>query len=40
MASGAEADGWEEGDVVTYRCTGCADVWYLEVTEDDLTDDH
>lgn len=28
--------GWEPGDVVTYRCRDCADVWYLEVEEDDL----
>ena len=31
--------GWEAGDVVTYRCVDCADMWYLEVTEDDLEDD-
>ena len=30
--------GWEPGDVVTYRCRDCADVWYLEVDEDDLLD--
>lgn len=31
--------GWEVGDVVTYRCRDCADVWYLEVSEEDLADD-
>jgi len=25
--------------VVTYRCSDCADMWYLEVSEDDLADD-
>lgn len=30
--------GWQEGDVVTYRCCDCADMWYLEVDEDDLDD--
>jgi hypothetical protein len=28
--------GWEVGDVVTYRCSDCADMWYLEISEDDL----
>ena len=27
------------GDVVAYRCRDCADMWYLEVDEDDLEDD-
>jgi hypothetical protein len=31
--------GWEPGDVVSYRCVDCADMWYLEVTEDDLEDE-
>jgi hypothetical protein len=31
--------GWELGDVLSYRCSGCADMWYLEVTEDDLEGD-
>ena len=31
-------DGWEPGDVVAYRCRDCADMWYLEVDEDDLDD--
>lgn len=31
--------GWEVGDIVSYRCVDCADMWYLEVTEDDLEDD-
>ena len=30
--------GWEVGDVVSYRCRDCADMWYLEVSEDDLTE--
>lgn len=28
--------GWQQGDVVTYRCGECMDLWYLEVAEDDL----
>jgi len=31
--------GWEPGDVVAYRCSDCADMWYLEVDEDDLDDE-
>jgi hypothetical protein len=31
--------GWEPGDVVRYRCTDCLDEWFLELDEDDLTDD-
>ncbi|MGH8990758.1 MAG: hypothetical protein ACRDZ7_04440 [Acidimicrobiia bacterium] len=31
--------GWQAGDIVTYRCRDCADVWYLEVDDDDLTED-
>ena len=31
--------GWEVDDVVAYRCSDCLDVWYLELTADDLTDD-
>lgn len=30
--------GWQVGDVVTYRCRDCADVWYLEITADDLAE--
>ena len=30
--------GWQRGDVVRYRCRDCADMWYLEVTDDDLGD--
>ena len=30
--------GWEAGDVVAYRCRDCLDVWYLELTEDDVYD--
>lgn len=28
--------GWAVGDIATYRCRDCADMWYLEVHEDDL----
>ncbi|MDQ1411792.1 MAG: hypothetical protein QOE07_380 [Acidimicrobiaceae bacterium] len=28
--------GWQVGDIVTFRCSDCADMWYLEVAEDDL----
>jgi hypothetical protein len=28
--------GWEPGDIVAYRCRDCADMWYLEVDEEDL----
>jgi hypothetical protein len=31
--------GWRPGDVVTYRCRDCGDMWYLEVDEDDLAGD-
>jgi hypothetical protein len=31
--------GWQVGDLVSYRCRDCADMWYLEVSEDDLADD-
>lgn len=31
--------GWEPGDVVRYRCTGCHDEWFLEVDEEDLDDE-
>ena len=30
------AFGWRPGDLATYRCADCGDVWYLEVDEDDL----
>jgi hypothetical protein len=30
--------GWQTGDVVTYRCSGCVDMWYLEVDQDDVQD--
>jgi hypothetical protein len=30
--------GWEVGDVVAFRCSDCADMWYLEIEEDDLDD--
>ncbi len=28
--------GWQPGDVVTYRCADCVDLWYIEVHEDDV----
>lgn len=28
--------GWEVGQVVTYRCVDCHDMWYLEIDDDDL----
>ena len=28
---GAPETGWRVGDVVTYRCRECADVWYVEL---------
>ena len=31
--------GWQAGDVVTYRCADCVDMWYLEIDEDDLGPD-
>jgi hypothetical protein len=31
--------GWQPGDVVTYRCRDCTDMWYLEVDQDDLDQD-
>jgi hypothetical protein len=30
--------GWQVGDVASYRCSDCHDMWYLEVHEDDLDD--
>lgn len=32
--------GWEEGDIITFRCKDCHDMWYLEVTNDDLAPEH
>lgn len=31
--------GWQEGDVVAYRCTDCKDLWHLELDPDDITGD-
>lgn len=31
--------GWQAGSVVTYRCRDCADMWYLELEEEDLDDE-
>ena len=33
---GTPEAGWRPGDVVTYRCRDCADVWYVEVDEEDV----
>ncbi|MEN8716359.1 MAG: hypothetical protein ABF384_15710 [Verrucomicrobiales bacterium] len=34
-------EGWEVGDIVAYRCSGCNDRWDLIVEEDDgQTPDH
>lgn len=30
--------GWQIGDVVTYRCEDCADMWYVELESEDLAD--
>jgi hypothetical protein len=30
------ARGWQAGDVVTYRCSDCVDMWHIEVDQDDL----
>ncbi|MGH9156545.1 MAG: hypothetical protein ACRD1K_12070 [Acidimicrobiales bacterium] len=34
----APEPGWQRGDLVTYRCRDCSDVWYVEVDDDDLED--
>ncbi|MFP5377877.1 MAG: hypothetical protein ACLGIO_14000 [Acidimicrobiia bacterium] len=34
--AGTPEGGWRPGDVVSYRCRDCADVWYLEVDADDI----
>jgi hypothetical protein len=31
--------GWQEGDLVTYRCRDCNDRWELIVDESDAGDD-
>lgn len=31
--------GWVVGDVVTYRCVDCRDMWYLELEAEDLVDE-
>jgi hypothetical protein len=31
--------GWEAGDVVAYRCADCLDAWYIELTDEDVTDE-
>lgn len=30
-----EEDGWQPGDLVTYRCTGCNDRWDIVLPDDD-----
>ncbi len=32
----APEDGWEVGDFVAYRCSGCLDRWDLVVEDSDL----
>ncbi len=34
MLSHAPEDGWEVGDIVAYRCSGCNDRWDLVVEDD------
>ena len=29
-------DGWQPGDIVTYRCSGCGDRWDMEVGDEEL----
>ena len=36
---GAPELGWRAGDVVTYRCRECADVWYVELDAEDVEPD-
>ena len=36
---GAPELGWQAGDVVTYRCRDCADVWYVELEAEDVEGD-
>jgi DNA-directed RNA polymerase subunit RPC12/RpoP len=33
-------DGWDVGQVVTYRCEECHDRWDVELTEEDDVDQH
>ena len=33
MLSHPPEDGWQAGDIVAYRCTGCRDRWDLVVEE-------
>ncbi|MEX2578095.1 MAG: hypothetical protein WD342_03475 [Verrucomicrobiales bacterium] len=33
----APEEGWQVGDYVAYRCTGCNDRWDLVVTEEDIS---
>ncbi len=37
LLSHAPEDGWESGDIVAYRCSGCNDRWDL-VVEDDASE--
>lgn len=30
--------GWRVGDVVTYRCVDCLDMWYVELDQEDADD--
>ncbi len=37
----APEDGvWLEGDVVAYRCKDCLDRWDIELTLEDIEDEH
>ena len=35
LLSHAPEDGWEVGDIVAYRCSGCNDRWDLVVEDSD-----
>lgn len=37
MMSHAPEDGWEIGDIVAYRCSGCNDRWDLVVEDEEVT---
>lgn len=31
-------DGWNVGDIASYRCRDCLDVWYVEIAPEDVDD--
>lgn len=37
LLSHAPEEGWEVGDIVAYRCSGCNDRWDLVVEDDSYT---